>query len=92
MIPFQTLSQETIPDLLRGKVISFFNIIITVAQILGMALGGFIAEVSTINIAFEIFGIILLISSILFFILLFAKKYEMRLNLRREMYYNPVET
>ena len=91
MIPFQTISQETIPDLLRGKVISFFNIIITVAQILGMALGGFIAELSTIHMTFMIFGLILLLSSIVFFILLFVKKFEMRLNLRRELYYNVVE-
>lgn len=37
-IPLQTLTQETVPDKLRGRIFSFINLSITVSQIIGMGI------------------------------------------------------
>ncbi len=86
MIPFQTLSQETIPDSLRGKVFSVFNLIITVAQIIGMALGGLLADGIGIKNTFFLNGSIIAIASIVGLIILIMKKFEMDVERRRQLY------
>ncbi len=43
-IPLQTIAQETVPDMLRGKIFSFINLSITVSQIIGMGIVSVIAS------------------------------------------------
>ncbi|MFX1512279.1 MAG: MFS transporter [Promethearchaeota archaeon] len=86
MIPFQVLSQETIPDSLRGKVFSVFNLIITVAQILGMGLGGLLADTIGIRLTLFINASIIAIASIVGFIILIMKKFEKDVENRRKLY------
>lgn len=57
MIPFQLIMQETIPDLIRGKIISMFNLIFSTAQIIGMGLGGIFGELFDITSTFIISGV-----------------------------------
>jgi MFS family permease len=42
-IPLQTITQETVPDKLRGKVFSFINLAMTFSQIMGMGLVSILA-------------------------------------------------
>ncbi|MHA2362406.1 MAG: MFS transporter [Candidatus Hodarchaeales archaeon] len=86
MIPFQTLAQETIPDKMRGKIFSFFNLIITSSQILGMAFGGIVAELTNIRVTFLILGIMMSVLSVLFLIILFMKNYENEVQNRRNAF------
>ena len=61
MIPFQLLMQETVPDVIRGKIIALFNLIFSTAQILGMGLGGVIGDAISIPTTFLLSGIFAII-------------------------------
>lgn len=88
MIPYQTLAQETIPDALRGKMFSFFNIIITIAQISGMAIGGILSEITDIPTTCFFGGLVITIASIIGFVVLIWKNYEKDVQARREAFQN----
>ena len=86
MIPFQTLAQETIPDILRGKVFSLFNLVITSAQIIGMAVGGFLADSIGIRTTFLFSGLVDTTASILGLGILIVKHFEKDVQTRRTLY------
>ncbi|MFX0062799.1 MAG: MFS transporter [Candidatus Hermodarchaeota archaeon] len=86
MIPYQTLAQETVPDALRGKLFSFFNIVITVAQISGMAMGGILSEITDIPTTCFFGGLVIIVASIIGFLVLIWKNYEKDVKERREAF------
>ncbi len=86
MIPFQTLAQETIPDILRGKVFALFNLVITSAQIIGMAAGGFLADSIGIRTTFLFSGLVVTTASIIGLGILVVKHFEKDVQTRRTSY------
>lgn len=86
MIPFQTLTQETIPDSLRGKMFSFFNILISTAQILGMAFGGILGDIIGYERTFFINGLLIIVPAAIGMLILFWKNYEQDVQIRRDTY------
>jgi len=84
MIPFQTLAQETIPDALRGKIFSLFNLVITSTQISGMALGGFLADSFGIRTTYLINGTMVGVASVIGLLILVMKHFERDVRRRRQ--------
>jgi MFS family permease len=85
MIPFQTLTQETIPDVLRGKLFSFFNIVFSVSRIIGMGVGGILAEFTTVRITFFWGATAMVITGVACLGILLWKKLDVQVRERREL-------
>ncbi|MFX0013867.1 MAG: MFS transporter [Promethearchaeota archaeon] len=83
-IPLQTIAQETVPDMLRGKIFSFINLSITVSQIAGMGLVSIIASTRIgIRGSLILNGILLCIFFIFGIIVLRRKQLEYLVSQRR---------
>ncbi|MFX1508250.1 MAG: MFS transporter, partial [Promethearchaeota archaeon] len=84
-IPLQTIAQETVPDVLRGKIFSFINLSITVSQIIGMGIVSVIAStVIGIRGSLILSGISLCVFFVIGIIILRRKQLELLVNQRRE--------
>jgi DHA3 family macrolide efflux protein-like MFS transporter len=84
-IPLQTMTQETVPDVLRGKIFSFINLSITVSQIIGM---GIISVIASTDIGIRgsliLSGISLCFFFVIGIIILRRKQLELLVTQRRE--------
>ena len=84
-IPLQTITQETVPDVLRGKIFSFINLSITVSQIIGMGIVSVIAStVIGIRGSLILSGITLCVFFVFGIIILRRKHLELLVTQRRE--------
>ncbi|UCG03905.1 MAG: MFS transporter [Candidatus Heimdallarchaeota archaeon] len=84
-IPLQTIAQETVPDVLRGKIFSFINLSITVSQIIGMGIVSVIAStVIGIRGSLILSGITLCIFFVIGIVILKRKRLEFLVDQRRE--------
>ncbi|MFW9906082.1 MAG: MFS transporter [Candidatus Thorarchaeota archaeon] len=84
-IPLQTITQETVPDMLRGKIFSFINLSITVSQIIGMGIVSVIAStVIGIRRSLILSGITLCVFFVIGVIILRKEKLESLVTQRRE--------
>ncbi|MHA2227005.1 MAG: MFS transporter [Candidatus Hodarchaeales archaeon] len=87
-IPLQTITQETVPDELRGKIFSFINLSITVSQIIGMGIVSVIASTSIgIRGSLILNGFILIASFVLGITLMKKKKLEEVAQAKRVNFY-----
>lgn len=84
-IPLQTIAQETVPDMLRGKIFSFINLSITVSQIIGMGIVSVIAStVIGIRGSLILSGVVLCIFFVIGMIILKGMQLELLVAQRRE--------
>jgi MFS family permease len=83
-IPLQTLTQETVPDKLRGRIFSFINLSITVSQIIGMGIISAIA-ITPLGIRGSLIlsGVLLIIFFFIGIIFLKRKQLEIMVENRR---------
>jgi MFS family permease len=87
-IPLQTVTQETVPDQLRGKVFSFLNLTMTVFQIMGMGVVSIFAiSFDSLRAVFIFNGIFLIICAVLGFIWLKVKSIEEIAKQRRDEFH-----
>ncbi|MFX0170861.1 MAG: MFS transporter, partial [Candidatus Hodarchaeota archaeon] len=87
----QTITQETVPDELRGKIFSFINLSITVSQILGMGIVSIVASTPLgISSSLVMNGIVLILFFILGYFWLNKKQLELVADVKREEYYQKV--
>ncbi|MFX0183410.1 MAG: MFS transporter [Candidatus Hodarchaeota archaeon] len=91
-IPLQTITQETVPDELRGKIFSFINLSITVSQILGMGIISTIASTPVgIRGSLVTSGIILILFFGIGYLWLTKKHLELIADRKREEYYREMD-
>ncbi|MFX0125684.1 MAG: MFS transporter [Candidatus Hodarchaeota archaeon] len=84
-IPLQTIAQETVPDVLRGKIFSFINLSITVSQIIGMGIISVIASTFIgIRGSLILNGITLCVFFAIGIVILKRKQLELLITQRRE--------
>ncbi len=88
-IPLQTITQETVPDHLRGKVFSFINLSISFFQIIGMGIVSILALFLTIRGTFIFNGLLMVVFSLIGFYWIKRKKLEEIAGLRREAFHHP---
>ena len=90
-IPLQTITQETVPDVLRGKIFSFINLSITVSQIIGMGIVSVVAStIIGIRGSLILSGITLCVFFIIGIIILKRKQLELLVIQRKEkLLYSP---
>ncbi|MFW9991222.1 MAG: MFS transporter [Candidatus Odinarchaeota archaeon] len=67
-IPIQTLAQETVPDHLRGKILSFLFLSVSIAQITGMGVVGIEASLFGIRETFLINGLSISVAAAICFV------------------------
>jgi MFS family permease len=88
-IPLQTVTQETVPDQLRGKVFSFLNLTMTIFQIIGMGVVSILAlSFDSLRSVFIFNGIVLIICAIFGILWLRAKSLEDIAQRKRDEFYS----
>jgi MFS family permease len=85
LTPYQTLVQTSVPDYIRGKILSFFALIFSSTQIIGMAAIGILAEFVGIRQTLFLSGFIITIPVVLMFLILFLLNLEDEVKERKTM-------
>jgi len=88
-VPLQTITQETVPDNLRGKIFSFINLSITFSQIVGMGVVSiFASSFLKLRGSLLLNGVILLLFSLLGYYVMHKFHLEDLTEVKRLEYYN----
>ncbi|WP_455463214.1 MFS transporter [Candidatus Hodarchaeum mangrovi] len=88
-VPLQTITQETVPDNLRGKIFSFINLSITFSQIIGMGVVSiFASSFLKLRGSLLLNGVILLLFSLLGYYVMHKFHLEDLTEVKRLEYYN----
>ena len=91
-IPLQTITQETVPDNLRGKVFSFINLAISTSQIIGMGIVSILAYFLALRGTFIFNGLLMIIFSFIGFYWLKKKSLEKIAKVRRQEFHKTSES